>query len=743
MRVFYSPTVSILIFLTILMSACGGGGSDNGGNKEFIGGSGLAVTSNEVSLVLDRNGSRSNTTMKISWTSFSVTRVAVSMPPGVTTPSWLAHSLIGGSSPITLSVGLNSTNIPVGVYQTTIRVISYNGNTSMDYIDIPVNIEVLQRPDVTPTTLSFSMVEGQIPASQTITFDRFGEALTIYDSSFLYGQPSWGSFSINNADSKVTVAITDGVNSVAPGSYTSSMEVDYNGGRWSIPVNLTVEAALNVPASVTFDISQASTVADKTQDIAIASNSGVPVNWEVTSDQPWMSFAPATGDTQSTNQFSVSLVQTELDAMRNGTYYGTITVSSPDAGVSPKTIPVTLNQTLAEADYVAPYQAVSGISEEVIIRGYGFNSLTSPAVSFGNSPASAVTIVSDTEIRATHAALAAGDYPIQVMGINYNARTFATLKVSDPLTYTPVWNSGTVLGAVDNLVFDAAKNALFFRNESNFSGSILKYLFNGTDWVLYSAAANASFKYGGVAMAPDGDAFYAHAIVNAVKANSDDMSLEILLSSTTGTNSNFKRAAFANNGVMLLTESGVTLSRIYAYDISSNDPATLTSLFSSASDNADRIAKASLDGSRVYFVDQTTSSSVMYYDASTDTLETGALSVQASSISVDKTGNRVIIGDGVYDGNLNLLGALPTTILASVVTPDGSTAYTFESDATGVSFRKFDLASPDGLGGFAEVGTGTLVAGSLVTNPLMSISPDAATLFVIGQSDFIVQPVPN
>ena len=284
MRVFYSPTVSILIFLTILMSACGGGGSDNGGNKEFIGGSGLAVTSNEVSLVLDRNGSRSNTTMKISWTSFSVTRVAVSMPPGVTTPSWLAHSLIGGSSPITLSVGLNSTNIPVGVYQTTIRVISYNGNTSMDYIDIPVNIEVLQRPDVTPTTLSFSMVEGQIPASQTITFDRFGEALTIYDSSFLYGQPSWGSFSINNADSKVTVAITDGVNSVAPGSYTSSMEVDYNGGRWSIPVNLTVEAALNVPASVTFDISQASTAADKTQDIAIASNSGVPVNWEVTSD---------------------------------------------------------------------------------------------------------------------------------------------------------------------------------------------------------------------------------------------------------------------------------------------------------------------------------------------------------------------------------------------------------------------------------------------------------------------------
>lgn len=741
MRISGSLRDLAFVFAITMLSGCGGSNSGgNDANKELVGGSGLSVNVSDVSLVLDRNGPKSNTTMKVSWTSFSVTRVSVSTPPGVATPSWLSHSLIGSSSPITLSIGLNTTNVPVGVYQTTVRVVSYKGNTSMDYVDIPVHIEVLQRPQASPAELTFSMVEGQIPQSQTITFSRPGEALSIYDSSFLYGQPVWGGYSING--NLVTVAITDGVNSIAPGAYSSSMEVDYNGGRWSIPINLTVEAALNVPDSVAFDITQASTAADKTQDIPVASNSGAAVNWEVTSDQPWMSVTPATGNTQSADHFSVSLVQAELDTMRNGNYRGMLTVSSADPGVSPKTIPVTLNLTLPQASYVAPYQAVSGVADEVVIRGFGFNSLTGATVSFGGSAATAATVLSDTEIRATHGPLTAGDYAVQVSGTNYSVRSFATLKVSDTQTYAPVWNSGTVLGVVDNLFFDSSRKAVFFRNQSNFTGSVIKYQFNGIDWVL-SAAANASIKYGGVALTPDGSFFYAHAISKAVTVNSDDLTVDVLLDSNSALNNSFKSAAFANNGMMLLTESAANWSRIYVYDMATNDPTNLTALFTSSADNADRIAKASLDGSRVYFVDQSTSSPVMYYDASTGQLQTGTLSIQASAVSVDKSANRLIIGNGVYDSNLNLLGSLPSTILASVITGDSSTAYTFESDGNGVVFRKFDLTTPDGMGGFLEVGAGITLAGSQVVNPQMTISPDDATLFVVGQSDFMVQPVPT
>ena len=94
-----------------------------------------------------------------------------------------------------------------------------------------------------------------------------------------------------------------------------------------------------------------------------------------------------------------------------GTYKASITLT---VGTGSATVLVSLAVNALGANFVAPYVATTNVAGDAIIRGYGFSGLTGPQVLFDASPATAVTAVSDTEIRATYPALAAGTYPIAV-----------------------------------------------------------------------------------------------------------------------------------------------------------------------------------------------------------------------------------------------------------------------------------------------------------------------------------------
>ena len=733
--------VTFVTFVTLLISACGGGGGDNsgGGGPQLTGGSGLSVSDSSLTTTLDQNGNQRGSGISVSWTNSIVTEVLVGMPPGVSKPSWLDLDITGNTSPVNVFIGVIDTNLPVGVYQTTIRVVTVNVQTPMDFVDVAVSINIVERPSANPTSLTINMVEGIIPASQNVTLSRPGNTVTIYPSTFVSGFNQWADYTINGESVELT--INNNALSLATGQYSSSLEIDYNGGRWSIPLTLNVSSAINAPASVTFDINQNSLPGDKTTNITVASNIATPINWTANFSEAWMTLSTTSGDTTTLNNLTLTLNQTELDNMRSGSYAGSLTLSSTDPNVSDVEVPVSLNITIPEVSFVSPYQAVSNTSEEVIIRGSGFQSLVNPVVAFGANNATSSTVISDTEIRTTHGTLTAGQYPVVVTDNSGTLTSFASLTVSDAPTYSPVWISYPTIRVHDNLVYDMDKKALFFRKNSQFDGALQRYQFNGTNWIL-NVTSDTALTYGAVALDPEGETFYAHTITTHILGiDTTSLAKTDLLNTGNGYNSASKSAAMANNGKMLIARNFSSQSAIYTSDVAIDGSTTVESLYNSFSDSANRISKGSLNGNRVYFVSQNNNAFVRYYDASSEQLITTALSVQASSISVDRDGDRIIFGSNVYNGNMNFLGTLPLT-QANVISADGMSAYTFDSDVTGATFRKFDLTSPDGSGGFNEVGTGTQVSGNAVTSPQMTISQDGGTLFVIGEATFIVQPAP-
>lgn len=729
----------LLIPLFLGLSACGGGGggSSSGGSVNYIGGSGLSVNSSSLNLILDRNGSRTSSGVTASWTSPAVTHIVAGMPPGVDQPSWLNLSFFGNTSPINLTIGLSSASLPIGIYETTIRVATINVQTPMDYRDIRVRIEVVERPDASPTSLTFNMVEGVLPSPQSVTLSRTGSTVTILGSTFIANNKG-SDYTINGES--VEVALNSTAQTLTPGVYNSSLEINYNGGRWSIPIRFNISNAISAPSQVTFDIDAGSLPGDKTTNISVGSNLASPINWTANFPASWLTLSTSSGDTITPNNLGLTLEQSALDMLRGGSYTENITLTSSDANVSDLIVPVTLNMNFNDVTYVAPFMAVASTSEEVIIRGTGFLSLANPIVSFGGTNAIAQTIVSDTEIRATHPALTSGSYPVQVTGDNGSTRSFAALEVFDPPSYSRYWNTSPSYPTLRNLFFHPHTGGLLTVFKGSTSGTVARFELVGSNWTSVSGADNFVWKNAGIAQTPDGEYFYGEAISDRVRADTATTTLETLYDNgAPGIAGGFKSAGFTNNGFLLLTNSFSNVSRIYKYDYL-NDSNTL--LYNSSSDGADRIARASLDGRRIYFVSSSGDRAVKYYDSSTDQLLTMSLSVQATHLVVDRDGDRIIIGNNLYDGSGTLLGSLPLSALSSVITPDGTTAYTVESDTTGVTIHKYDLTTSNGSGGFVEVGAGTFISGPEIMNPKITISFDGGTLFILSSRGFHVEPVP-
>jgi hypothetical protein len=75
-----------------------------------------------------------------------------------------------------------------------------------------------------------------------------------------------------------------------------------------------------------------------------------------------------------------------------------------------------------------------------------------------------------------------------------------------------------------------------------------------------------------------------------------------------------------------------------------------------------------------------------------------------------------------------------------VISPDGSTAYAY-FPSSGL-IRKFNLNSPNGTGGFTEVGGGVAITSPGTFFSSMAITPDGGTVFLAGRQNVIVQPAP-
>ena len=533
---------------------------------------------------------------------------------------------------------------------------------------------------------------------------------------------------------------------------------DIAGSPKTIEVTYTVTGLGVAPTGVNFESITGQIPAP--QNVTLSLTPGGSASWTssvnyTSGTSGWLTLTPA-GGTLNPSQ-TVSLA---VNAQPASPEVRTATVTST-AGALTRSVAVSYTISTPGVNFVAPYVAASGVGGNVIVRGHGFSTLQAgtTTVQFGGSAPSMASVLSDSEIRTTYPALAAGNYNVTVSdgGTTLTTRSGVKLAVVNPLpfpsAFATITRSAGSFGATD-LVYDAERRALYLMDQE--ANSLEQYQFVGAGW----SVASIGFSGGGttnrrIALSPDGTLL--------LKTSGDSSALEridtVNFSPLGGDDASLigsfalNRIAFANDGTALGNSAGSTT--LYRHDMLTGQFIALDTDFSFVN----RHIAASADGDTLVLTSEVGSSGgsgILTYDASNGTLTqrtaSNATDLDNDKVSISRDGSRILLlspdpsGSGnrpvVYDASFAVLGRLPVGLNGFVVKPDGSAAYGYYPGTTSV--RKFNLnAQPDGSGVFPELGSGTPVPESPGTSSTaMTMSPDGSALFLAGDQRVIVQSAP-
>ncbi|MHB8453103.1 MAG: SMP-30/gluconolactonase/LRE family protein [Acidiferrobacterales bacterium] len=410
--------------------------------------------------------------------------------------------------------------------------------------------------------------------------------------------------------------------------------------------------------------------------------------------------------------------------------------------------------------YVAPYVAVTGLTnpamDTAIIRGDGFETFPVQSVNFGSVPAT-FTIVNNTEIVANYPATFSANTtntpllvtvtasgspgPIQSSANLFviNAPSYSNTSISYPPGTTPL--------GVKDLLYDAQRQALLVAVDTG-GGQVLRYQYSGGTWTLSASASISTLS--DIALSTDGQ--------NLLALSQQALTLLDPTTLVPGTvtpappytsGGFFKNLAVANDGNAIITTGypGSLATPLYLFSARNPGNGFYQISTSPALDNS--TPGVSSDGSIVAFEqgDSTLASapSAYQYAAATQTFSATSAAVNQNLIppALDRSATHIVLnGTNVYDSNYNLLGTLPASTLAVVLSPDGSTAYTFDSVASQILC--YNLTASPGGSQFPPCASVAPVTATVTGNPgsvgavRMAITPDGGTLFLAGSNGIMV-----
>lgn len=314
-------------------------------------------------------------------TALSFTATAATTPAGLT---WLSVAPNTGSTPASLNVTVNSTNLPAGTYMGSINVSSTTANVLPQ--TIPVVLTVFSGTVAASTTsLTFSQgAGGSNPASQTIQVSNVPTGATVGATATVYSGTNF--LTVTTSGNTVTVSASG--SQLSQGTYQGVVTIFVPGASNSplyVPVTLTVgppAAFTTSPTALTFTY-QTGTALTEAQTIQISSASTSVLPFSVVAVAPpgstngvvFISVTPTSGTTP--DSITVSLNQSVVSSLAAGSYTDLINLTSTSASGT-QTIPVTLTVTSPGPPTVtsvvsgASYQS-GAVSPGEIISIFGTN----------------------------------------------------------------------------------------------------------------------------------------------------------------------------------------------------------------------------------------------------------------------------------------------------------------------------------------------------------------------------------
>lgn len=454
----------------------------------------------------------------------------------------------------------------------------------------------------------------------------------------------------------------------------------------------------------------------------------------------------------SGNSAEITIVPVAPTSLGGGTFQSTIGVtayfcadaacSRLDAGGS-RTVAVSYVVAPIITE-VAPNVGIAGTGAATIIRGVGFRGFTIQGVNFGNTAATALTIESDTQIRATYPALPAGSYPVSInmSSIAGELMSTATLLVVDPIAHTAqtlAWPAAVT--AVRSLQYDAQRAALLVGTDAG-GGTIFRYPYAGGAWGAPTSVAIANLQ--DATLAADGSRLLALSRTAVTPLEPTTFAADAAVAAPSLPDGSFlKNIAMTNTNQAIVT-TGINASQatpLYVYTTRTGAIAQQNSALNNGTPGA------SADGALVTLMqgDSTLTSAPPVYalvavDGSITSVNV-ALNQNAIAPVVDRDSTRIVLnGVNVYDNTFALWGKLPETTLALALRPDGKRAYTYDSAAGGLLV--FDTSATKSGEAYVALGAVVPLTGSPGANVKMTISPDGNTLILAGANQLVVQPTP-
>lgn len=358
----------------LLMLGCGGGGGTSGPAYS------LDITPASLSFSAEQYGPLPPTkTLSITYKGDGL---VVGYPIGIPEPGWLSVQLTSSTtSTATLSVQLTGTTMPPGSYATTFRVVTGKSDGSQIVTrDIPITCQVTEGIHSLTGSLAFTSDEGQAPAAQTLSLASgklpFSWSLAVEP---LHGGPTdWLVLPSTSGTSQTSPAAVQVRAEARPqGSYSATVVVKDAAGqeRSRVPVTYQAYGVYTLTGTFMAQITESARLADLELPLAIQSRldaaMGAGRTWQITSNQPWLTVSPASGNLSGTTPLVARLDPAKLWAMPNGTYAATLSLTFPGTNTTPTAVPVNLTLSLSPAltvDSAATFQVEGGTTPDQLAK---------------------------------------------------------------------------------------------------------------------------------------------------------------------------------------------------------------------------------------------------------------------------------------------------------------------------------------------------------------------------------------
>jgi len=269
---------------------------------------------------------------------------------------WLSVTPLNGTTPATIVVTADPTNLAIGTYTAqilaTVGPLHTGASAVISFIVAPTGSNPAGAA-VTPSSLTF---RGQSPSSQTFTVVTPPGRTGSIGFTVFAAPADWLTVTPSGQGTPATVTVQPLTSGLAVGTYTGAVVVtDSAGNSTLLPVTLylpdtgTTQGPVLTPAqkALTFNY-QLNSGVNPQQTVIVTTNSTQYVNYTATANASWIGVANASYLTpgSSTLAFAPGLLFVTVDPtnLGAGTYTSSISLSA--SGLTTVNIPVTLTVSI-------------------------------------------------------------------------------------------------------------------------------------------------------------------------------------------------------------------------------------------------------------------------------------------------------------------------------------------------------------------------------------------------------------